>query len=167
MDIFILRHGDANSDSKKITDDSKRALTEAGIKEIENVSSLFAEFDIEISHIFTSPLRRAKQTAEIILKNQKKAKMIELAELKPEGTPSAVFKRIIKQNGSAILVIGHNPLLVDIINHITNTEKQIADGLLALKTGGLAKIKITVMEPQLRGHLEWLLTPKLIRKVIK
>lgn len=166
MDIFILRHGDANSDSKKITDDSKRVLTEAGIKEIENVSSLFAEFDIEISHIFTSPLRRAKQTAEIILKNQKKAKMIELAELKPEGTPSAVFKRIIKQNGSAILVIGHNPLLVDIINHITNTEKQIADGL-ALKTGGLAKIKITVMEPQLRGHLEWLLTPKLIRKVIK
>lgn len=166
MDIFILRHGDANSDSKKITNDSKRDLTETGIKEIENISSLFAEFDIEISHVFSSPLRRAKQTAEIILKNQKKAKMTELAELKPEGTPSAVFKKIIKQNGSVILVIGHNPLLLDIVNHITNTEKQIADSL-ALKTGGLAKIKITIMEPQLRGHLEWLLTPKIIRKVIK
>lgn len=166
MDIFILRHGDANSDAKKITDDSKRALTETGIKEIENVSSLFAEFDIEVSHVFFSPLRRAKQTAEIILKNQKKAKITEIAELKPEGSPSEACKKIIKQNGSTILIIGHNPLLVDIINHILNTEKQIANGL-ALKTGGLAKIKITVMEPQLRGHLEWLLTPKLIRKVIK
>lgn len=166
MDIFILRHGDANSDSKKITDDSKRALTETGIKEIENVSSLFEELDIEISHVFSSPLKRTKQTAEIILKNQKKAKMTELAELKPEGAPSEACKKITKQNGSAILVIGHNPLLVDIINHMTNTEKQIADSL-ALKTGGLAKIKITAIEPQLHGHLEWLLTPKLIRKVIK
>lgn len=166
MDIFILRHGDANSSSKKITDDSKRTLTETGIKEIENVSRLFAEFDIEISHIFSSPLNRAKQTAEIILKNQKKTKLVEIVELKPEGVPSEVLKRIIKQAGATILVIGHNPLLIDIINHITNTEKQIADGL-ALKTGGLAKIKITAMEPQLHGHLEWLLTPKLIRKVIK
>lgn len=166
MDIFILRHGDANADSKKITDDSKRALTEAGIKEIENVAGLFAEFDVEISHIFTSPLKRARQTAEIILKNQKKTKLNELAELKPEGTPREALKKIIKQTSSTILITGHNPLLVDIINHITNTEKQIADGL-ALKTGGLAKIKITALEPQLRGHLEWLLTPKLIRKVIK
>jgi phosphohistidine phosphatase SixA len=69
------------------------------------------------------------------------------------------------QVGSTMLIIGHNPLLIDIINHITRTEK-IAEGL-ALKTGGLAKIKVTAMEPQLRGHLEWLLTPKLIRKVIK
>lgn len=165
MDIFILRHGDANSDSKKITDDSKRALTETGIKEIENVSRLFAEFDIEISHVFSSPLRRAKQTAEIMLKNQKKAKLVEISELKPEGIPSEVFKKISMQVDSIILIIGHNPLLIDIINHITRTEK-IAEGL-ALKTGGLAKIKITAMEPQLRGHLEWLLTPKLIRKVIK
>ena len=166
MDIFILRHGDANTDSKKITDDSKRALTEAGIKEIENVAGLFAEFDVEISHIFTSPLRRTRQTAEIILKNQKKTKLNELAELKPEGAPSEALKKIIRQTGSTILIIGHNPLLVDIINHITNTEKQTTDGL-ALKTGGLAKIRVTVLEPQLRGHLEWLLTPKLIRKVIK
>jgi phosphohistidine phosphatase SixA len=165
MEIFILRHGDANSDSKKITDDSKRSLTEAGIKEIENVCRFFEEFDIKIDHIFSSPLKRAKQTAQIILKDQR-AKMTEIEELKPEGNPDDTCKKIIKQNHSSILVVGHNPLLVDIINHITSSQKQIASNI-SLKTGGLAKIKITSVEPRLTGHLEWLLAPKIIRKVSK
>lgn len=166
MDIFILRHGDANSDSKKITDDSKRSLTDIGIKEIENVSKFFMEFDIGINQIFSSPLRRAKQTSEIILKSQKKAKLTEVVELKPEGKPEEVCKKIIKQNNNAILLVGHNPLLINIISYITNSQEQTMSGF-SLKTGGLAKIKTTTFEPRIHGHLEWLLTPKLIRKVSK
>jgi phosphohistidine phosphatase len=166
MEIFVLRHGDANSDSKKILDDSKRSLTDTGIKEIENVSRLFEEMDIEIAQIFTSPLRRAKQTAEMILKNQKKAKLVEITDLKPEGTPDEVCKKIIRQNAHAVLIVGHNPLLIDIINYITSSQKQIASNV-SLKTGGLAKIKTTAIEPRLHGNLEWLLTPKMIRKVSK
>lgn len=166
MDIYILRHGDANANSKKIIDDSKRVLSDAGIKEIENVSKLFEELDIEIDHIFSSPLKRTKQTSEIIIKNQKKAGLTELAELKPEGNPDDIYKKVARTKHSAILIVGHNPLLIDLVNHITNTEKQIIDGF-SLKTGGLAKIKIHSVDPQLRGQLEWLLTPKLIRKVSK
>ncbi|NDF27617.1 MAG: hypothetical protein EB153_08740 [Nitrosopumilaceae archaeon] len=136
MEIFVLRHGDANSDSKKIIDDSKRVLTDAGIKEVDGVSRFFGEFDIKLDHIFSSPLKRAKQTSEIILKNQKKAKLTELMELKPEG----------------------------IINYVCS-QKQIACNL-SLKTGGLAKIKTISVDP-LKGQLEWLLTPKMIRKVSK
>lgn len=164
MEIFILRHGDANS--KKIIDDSKRALTDAGIKEIENVSRLFAEFDIEISHVFSSPLKRAMQTSEIILKAQKKAKLSELAELKPEGSPEEICKKIIRHSDSSILIVGHIPLLIETINYITCSQKQNACEIF-LKTGGLAKIKINTMEPRLQGQLEWLLTPKMIRKVSK
>jgi phosphohistidine phosphatase len=166
MEIFILRHGDANSDSKKIINDSKRSLTDTGIKEIENVSRFFEELDIEIAQIFTSPLRRAKQTAQIILNSQKKAKLVELADLKPEGTPDEVCKKIIEQNDPVILIVGHNPLLIDIINYITSQHKQLTSNF-SLKTGGLAKIKTTSSEPKLQGQLEWLLSPKLIRKVSK
>ncbi|NDB63990.1 MAG: hypothetical protein EB170_09065, partial [Nitrosopumilaceae archaeon] len=44
MEIFVLRHGDANSDSKKIIDDSKRVLTDAGIKEVDGVSRFFGDW---------------------------------------------------------------------------------------------------------------------------
>jgi phosphohistidine phosphatase len=166
MEIFVLRHGDANIGSKKIVDDSARSLTDVGIKEIENVSKFFADFDIEIDHIFSSPLKRARQTAEIILKNQKKVKLTELAELKPEGLSDEACKKMTKQNYPTILVIGHNPLLTNMINHIINSQKQTTCDL-SLKTGGLAKINTTAREPQLQGKLEWLLTPKMIRKVTK
>jgi phosphohistidine phosphatase len=165
MEIFILRHGDANSNSKKIIDDSKRALTDAGIKEIENVSRLFAEFDIEISHVFSSPLKRAMQTSEIILRDQKKAKLSELAELKPEGSPEEICKKIIRQSDSSILIVGHIPLLIETINYICSQKQNACE--ISLKTGGLAKIKINAVEPRLQGQLEWLLTPKMIRKVSK
>lgn len=163
MEIFILRHGDANSDSKKIIEDSKRTLTDAGIKEIENVSRFFEEFDISIDHVFSSPLKRARQTSEIILKNQKKAKFTELAELKPEGIAGDVCKKITKHSGSTILIVGHMPLLANIISYITS-QNQIE---VSLKTGGLGKIKTRSVESHLQGQLEWLLTPKLIRKVSK
>lgn len=166
MDIFILRHGDANKDSKKIIDDSKRILSNAGIKEIQSISKFFEELEIKIDHVFSSPLKRAKQTSEIILKNQKNTGLTELAELKPEGSPEDVCKKIIKQKHSTVLIVGHNPLLVDLVTYITNSERQTAIGF-ALKTGGLAKIKTTSIEPQLKGHLEWLLTPKIIKKVSK
>ena len=165
MDIYILRHGDANSDTKKIIDDSKRPLTEAGIKEIENVSKLFTELEIQIARIYSSPLLRAKQSAKIIQKFQKKAEMLEIAELKPEGIPGEACKKIASDS-SAVLVVGHNPLLVEIINYVTSSDKQQTCHI-SLKTGGLAKIKTTAIEPQLQGHLEWLLTPKMARKISK
>jgi phosphohistidine phosphatase len=165
MDIFILRHGDANPTTKKLMNDSKRGLSDGGIKEIENVSELFTKFEIKFDYIYSSPLKRAKQSTDIISKNQKKSKTVELAELKPEGNVEELCKKIAKQKeNSTILIVGHNPLLVNLINYIINLGNSQN---LTLKTGGLAKIKTLSLEPQLKGELEWLLAPKLIRKISK
>lgn len=93
MDIFVLRHGDANPATKKLMNDSRRGLSDSGIKEIENVSELFARFEIRFDCIYSSPLRRAKQSTDIISKNQKKSKVIELSELKPEGSVESFTKK--------------------------------------------------------------------------
>jgi phosphohistidine phosphatase len=165
MDIFVLRHGDANPATKKLMNDSKRGLSDSGIKEIENVSELFTRFEIKFDYIYSSPLKRAKQSTEIISKNQKKSKVIELSELKPEGSVGEVCKKIAKQKeGATILMVGHNPFLINLINHIINSGNSQN---LSLKTGGLVKIKTLSLEPQLKGELEWLLAPKLIRKISK
>lgn len=163
LDVFILRHGDANSGSKMMTD-SKRPLSDAGVKEAEAVARLFAGLEIKFSTIFTSPLLRTRQTADLILKFQKKAKIVELDELKPEGKEGQIAATLGKQNND-ILVVGHNPLLVNLINHIIGATD--AQSLIALKTGGLAKISISSKQPRLKGELEWLLTPKVIRKISK
>jgi len=166
MEIFILRHGDANSNAKKLTDDSKRALSENGVKEIENAVSFFEESGVDFDHVLSSPLRRAKQTSEIILKNQKKSNFTELEELKPEGRPEEVCRRIASQKeDSVVLIVGHNPLLADLVNYIINSDNHASN--ISLKTGGIIKIRTSSLEPRIRGELQWVLTPKLIRKFRK
>jgi phosphohistidine phosphatase len=165
MDIFILRHGDANTATKKSLDDSKRSLSENGIKEIENVSGLFSKFEIKFEHIYSSPLKRAKQSAEIIARNQKKAKFVSLDQLKPEGSVEEICKVLSKQKEeNTTLIVGHVPLLADLANNIISSGDLPH---LSLKTGGLIKIKTLALVPQLRGELEWLLSPKLVRKISK
>lgn len=164
MNIFILRHGDANTSSRRTLDDSKRSLSERGIKEIENISKLLSNMEMRFDFIYSSPLKRAKQSAEIISKGQKKSKIITLNELKPEGTTNEVCKILsMQKEESNILIVGHNPLLINITNDIVTSDKLH----ISLKTGGLIKIKTLAKEPQLRGELEWLLSPRLVRKISK
>lgn len=164
MNIFILRHGDANTMSKRPLDDSKRSLSDRGINEIENVSSLLSSMKVKFDVIYSSPLKRAKQSAEIIANVQKKSKIIMLNELKPEGNKDQIYKILLEQKEEAnILIVGHNPLLIDITNGMITSEKLY----ISLKTGGLIKIKTLSRQPQLRGELELLLSPKLVRKISK
>jgi phosphohistidine phosphatase len=165
MDVFVLRHGDANTSTKDLVDDSKRMLSASGIKEIENVTKLFSKFEIKLDLIYSSPLRRAKQSSEIIAKTQKKSKVVYLNELKPEGNVEEICQTLSKQKeSSVVLIVGHIPLLIDLINYIISS---VIKSDLSLKTGGLCKIKTMSLEPRLKGELEWLLVPKLIRKISK
>ncbi len=167
MEIFILRHGDANSNAKKLTDDSKRSLSENGVKEIENVANFFEKIEVNFDHIFSSPLKRAKQTSEIILKKQNKSSFTELEELKPEGRVEEICQILGSQKEDAsVLVVGHNPLLVDLANYIINSAEHIPTNI-SLKTGGIIKLKISSLEPKMKGDLQLALTPKLIRKFCK
>ncbi|HEY8110010.1 MAG TPA: phosphohistidine phosphatase SixA [Candidatus Nitrosotenuis sp.] len=167
MEIFILRHGDASSNAKKLTDDSKRSLSENGVKEIENASNFFEELEINFDHIFSSPLKRAKQTSEIILKKQSKSNFTELEELKPEGRVEEICKKLSSQKENIkVLIVGHNPLLVDLTNYIINSADQISTNI-SLKTGGIIKIKVSSVEPKMKGELQLMLPPKLIRKFCK
>ena len=82
----MLRHGKAQEHTTTISGDAKRQLTEAGKKELEVIAKAIKNLEIEVDDIFSSPLIRAKQTAEIVkkhLKNNKNSIKI-WTELKPE-----------------------------------------------------------------------------------
>lgn len=162
MNIFVLRHGDANTGTK-ISDDFRRPISDVGVKESEAVARMLTVFEIKFDRVFSSPLKRARQTAEIATKSQK-IRIMEINELKPEGNIEQILKILSEQKeNSTILMVGHNPLLTDLICNIIGC----AQSSVSLKTGGIAKIKITSLRPKLSGNLEWLLTPKIIRKISK
>ena len=96
MDLLILRHGEAGRRSPS-PGDSKRSLTAEGKQEIEDLSNGIKSLEVKLDGVFTSPLLRAKQTAEIVAKSLKyKGKIEELDSLKPEGSKTRVLLCIIK-----------------------------------------------------------------------
>jgi probable phosphoglycerate mutase len=69
VSIFFLRHGQALNNTQKILAGRTPgvSLTENGIRQAEKISEFLKP--LNISAIYSSPIERAKHTAEIVAKN--------------------------------------------------------------------------------------------------
>ena len=163
MDLLVLRHGEAGRRSP-LPGDSKRSLTTEGKQEIVDLSNGLTSLELKLDYIFTSPLLRAKQTAEIVAKSLKyKGKVEELDALKPEGSKLEFYSALSRmKQDSMILVVGHEPYLSEMISEAISQSGCRID----LKKAGLARIRILSTLPIIRGELRWLLTPKHLKKMI-
>ena len=162
MDLLLLRHGEAGR-SSRLPGDSKRSLTNEGKQEMMDLSYGLQTLEIKFDHIFSSPLLRAKQTAEIVAKSIKyKGKIEELDSLSPEGSRLEFYSVLSKlKQDSVILVVGHEPYLSEMISEgISQSGCRIN-----LKKAGLARMRILSTLPKIKGELRWLLTPKLLKKL--
>jgi phosphohistidine phosphatase len=162
MDLLVLRHGDAGR-SSRLPGDSKRSLTNEGKQEVTDLSYGIQSLEIKFDHIFSSPLLRAKQTAEIVVKSIKyKGKIEEIDSLKPEGNRLEFYSVLSKlKQDSVVLVVGHEPYLSEMISEgISQSGCRIN-----LKKAGLARMRILSTLPKIKGELRWLLTPKLLKKL--
>src|SRR5437588_89206 len=70
MDLYFLRHGEADWPDWEKTDD-ERPLTKRGKKEMHKVASFLKRVKARPDLIVTSPLPRASQTAEIAAEHLK------------------------------------------------------------------------------------------------
>ena len=158
-----MRHGEAGRRSPS-PGDSKRSLTAEGKQEIVDLSNGLKSLEIKLNCIFTSPLLRAKQTAEIVAKSLKyKGKIEEIGALKPEGSRLEFYSVLSKlKQDSVVLVVGHEPYLSEMISEAISQS----GCRINLKKSGLARVRILSTLPKIRGELRWLLTPKHLKKMI-
>jgi phosphohistidine phosphatase len=162
MDLFILRHGKAGKATGG-PDDATRALTRKGKEEINQVAVWIKEQNFLFDTIATSPLKRARQTAAIVASELDREDRLEVwDELAPGGDPDTVCYNASQQgNDTAVLIVGHEPALSGLISTIISGE---GNGSIVLAKGGLAKIGNYSFKTRPSGSLQWLVTPKLIRK---
>ena len=64
MKIYIVRHGECNSNLNRIYNNENEDLNSTGIKQAEKLREKIKDLDYDI--IISSPLKRAKHTADII-----------------------------------------------------------------------------------------------------
>lgn len=77
MKLYLLRHGTA---SDLASSDAERELTREGEEEAQIAGSALAELGVKPSHILSSPLARARQTAEIAAQASRDPRRRRIAE---------------------------------------------------------------------------------------
>jgi phosphohistidine phosphatase len=162
IDIFILRHGEAGNRVAAVEKDSERPLTPEGRAEMQKIAKSLRAVGLETDRICTSPLRRARETGEIVANILKIPTLEEWDELKPDGSKAALYRKLARlEQSSRLILVGHEPYLTSMIGEIIGTTS----AKIVLKKGGVGKVRITSFIPRISGELRWLLTPKIITKM--
>ena len=112
-----------------------------------------------LSAVISSPLIRAKQTAEIALENfAKEAKFAIEDALRSEAEVTDTMAMLVKyKNYERIMIVGHDPHMSQFASSLLGSPTPVVE----MKKSALAKFEIVRIDPiRMRGILVALLPPK-------
>lgn len=158
MQIYLLRHGIAE-DTSPSGRDADRRLTPEGKKKLTAVLKNAAAAGVKPSLILSSPLIRARQTAELAAKGLGcREQILITAALEPGGDPEQAWSEIrLHRDEPQLLLAGHEPLFGRLAAYLLNAPTLEID----FKKGALLRIDCESLGPRPRGVLRWLLAPRL------
>jgi phosphohistidine phosphatase len=158
VDVYLIRHADALCLGERgITDDEERPLSEEGTQQARDVGQLFQRKGIVLDRLYSSPLLRARQTAEAMLHSWSRHDMeMQICPLlAPGAKPRKLSRFLLKQGGENVGMVGHMPHLASIAGWLIGDK-----GLqIELAKAGVAYIHCEEAPGKGLGVLRWLITP--------
>jgi phosphohistidine phosphatase len=118
--LDLLRHGEAHPSDA--SGDAMRPLAEAGIRALRGLAAQLREQGWRPERVFASPLRRAVESAQIVIV-ELPVTIETMAALSPDQEPEDVLSALAEagvDSGHALLV-GHQPLLGRLVARLTGT----------------------------------------------
>src|SRR5262245_49701046 len=163
-ELYLIRHGIAEERGEAWPDDTKRPLTEQGVARLKKEASGLARLDVRFDVMLTSPLVRARQTADHVAGAFEPRPPIAVIEsLSPGGTYQAVLADLEKQTRrSRIALVGHEPGLGELAARMIGSRHP-----LEFKEGAVCCIAFETLPPAGPGALRWFITPKILRTLRK
>ena len=157
MNCYFLRHGIAVEPAAWSGKDFDRPLTRDGCSRMEREAKAIADLCLELDSIVTSPLLRAKQTAEIVAKRlDLGGKLVEDPRLE-NGFNVEQLHAILADHADekAIMLVGHEPSMSATIG------RAIGGARIELKKAALAGIEFS-NPSSTSGMLFSLIPPKVL-----
>lgn len=162
FELYVIRHGVAEERGELWPDDTKRPLTEDGAARLRKAARGLVRMGVSLDVILTSPLVRARQTAEVIGSELESMPHIVHAEsLAPGGTYQAVLDDLEKHGRrERIALVGHEPGIGELTARLIGTRHAIE-----FKKGAVCRVDVDTLPPSAPGDLRWFLTPKALRQL--
>lgn len=160
MTLYFLRHGEAGMN---FPSDFERELTANGENASQHVGQFCKRSMISFTHIITSPLIRAKQTAQEVGRSFPAIAIEESEFLTPDSIPKNLFNFLRSfTSGSKILLVTHEPFASTCISTlISGTET----ANLVMKTTSLACVETHGTPVRGNGNLLWLIPSDIIQQI--
>ncbi|MCE1246461.1 MAG: histidine phosphatase family protein [Firmicutes bacterium] len=166
MELYFLRHGDAEvALFNTPRADFESGLSEIGAEDVLKGALAMKMFITKFDIIFTSPLKRAVQTATIYGKVFKCTDRIKkLDALMPPGNLRALLETIAFQgNFERVLCVGHEPSLGIMATEIlTGIEEE---NMFPLKKAGIMCIEMKKPQIDAESELLYLVHPMFLAKI--
>lgn len=157
MRLYFLRHGKAESRSSWSGDDGLRPLTADGEATMRREAVAMKRLGVRLALILTSPLVRARRTADIVAETLGMSDAVVEDERLAHGFDAASLATIVADHcpEGAVMLVGHEPEFSAVVSEL------IGGGAVVFKKGGLARVDVA--DVSLRGgELAWLLTPAVL-----
>jgi phosphohistidine phosphatase len=156
--LFLLRHAKAENAVAGSTD-LDRSLNERGEHEAQAIGAVIKRQNLSFDQVLCSTAVRARETAELVLAAAEVVANIRYDQRIYEAGPRQLLEVIseLSENLNAVLLVGHNPGMEELLKMLTGRAEQMATCTLAkifLAPGEWSEISDD------KGTLDSILRPK-------
>jgi phosphohistidine phosphatase len=160
--FFLVRHAIAAERGPAWPDECERPLTPDGARRMTQVVKGLRALGVDIDVVATSPLVRARQTADLLVAGiEPRPALVELGELSPGHSPAATVRALARATDAAsIALVGHEPHLGELVAWLLGVREPIP-----FKKGGMSCIEVAAWPATPGSRLVWFAPPKMLRRL--
>ena len=168
MKLLVIRHAAAEDKEEWAQtgkSDDERPLTSEGARYMVTAAKGLRKIVSEVDLIATSPLVRARQTADIVA-SELDVKRIEVTDVLVPDTPLSAFEEWLVSNDGrdTVAVVGHEPHLGILVTWLlTGVEEPRVE----MKKGAACLIEFETTPASGEGLLRWSIPPGPLRRLVK
>jgi phosphohistidine phosphatase len=165
MELLIVRHAIAvERGDPAFENDDDRPLTPEGIHKFRLAARGLKEVAPRLDRIISSPLIRARQTAEILREVISPHRKIDFCDyLVPSGSHADLVAYLNRLGGESIAVVGHEPHLSSFTSYLLAGKDETP--FVEYKKGGAGLVNFPDGPAAGSGTLEWLIQPGALRDI--
>lgn len=160
MDLLVVRHaaaGDRAEFAATGQPDELRPITKKGRRRMGDAVQGLVRIAPTLDALASSPLVRARQTAEILSAGYRGLPVTELDELRPDRSPEALIEWLGREPPHVVVaVVGHEPYLSELVDRL------LARGeprLESFKKGAVCLVRFPERAAAGAGTLAWMRRP--------
>jgi phosphohistidine phosphatase len=162
MKVGFFRHGPAVARGTEGMSEAERPLTSEGRKKTLLAARGLRRLKLGFDAVYTSPLPRALETAEIVAGVLKLPAPTVLEALAPGGSAQRLLAGLRELRSESPLLVGHEPQLSAAVLLAAGAG---ANGALEMKKAGMALVELDSSSARPKGTLQLLLTGAALRKL--